>query len=26
MDPYVKELEAMEGNAWAQTHINLDTF
>jgi hypothetical protein len=26
MDDYVKEIEAMEGNAWAHTHINLDTY
>jgi hypothetical protein len=26
MDSYVKDLKAMEGNAWAHTHINLDTY
>jgi hypothetical protein len=26
MDNYVKEIEAMEGNAWAHKHINLDTY
>jgi hypothetical protein len=26
MDDYVKEIEAMEGNAWAHKHINLDIY
>jgi hypothetical protein len=26
MDSYVEDLKAMEGNAWAHTHINLDTY